>query len=85
MLEYFCSPGGSTEFFSLFCGKVNLHNNEGGVFGLPEEHENIRLHIFSVDEAVSLLDAGVINNAMTIIALQWFQLHKSCIDAQWLR
>lgn len=84
MLNYFCSPGGSTEFFSLFCGKVDLQGNEGGVFGLPEEHENIRLHILPVTETITLLNNGVINNAMTIIALQWFQLNQSRIDALWL-
>jgi len=84
MLEYFCSPGGSTEFFSLFCAKVNLEGVESKSFGVPDEHEDIRLHILSVDEVLTLLAQGVINNAMTIIALQWFQLNKDKLDAAWL-
>lgn len=83
MLEYFCSPGGSTEFFTLFCGRVNLQGKTSAVFGLPEEHENIRLHILTVAETLALLNQGRINNAMSIIALQWFQLHKARLDALW--
>ena len=84
IIRYFCSPGGSTEFFTLFCGKVDLQGVEGGVFGLSEEHEDIRLHILSVDEVLNELSRGVINNAMTIIALQWFQLNRARLDALWL-
>lgn len=83
MLEYFCSPGGSTEFFSLFCAKVDLSSAVGGVFGVDDEHEDIRLHILNVDDVLEMLASGEINNAMTIIALQWFQLHREKIDKQW--
>ncbi|MCY4043498.1 MAG: NUDIX domain-containing protein [Cellvibrionales bacterium] len=83
MLDYFVSPGGSTEFFSLFVGKVSLSDVKGGVFGLAQENEDIRLHILSVDEVFALLKQGQINNAMTLIALQWFALNKVNIDAKW--
>ncbi len=85
VIKYFCSPGGSTEFFTLFCGKVDLAGKTGGVYGLPEEHENIRLHILSVAHVIDLINSGVINNAMTVIALQWFQLNKSRLDQLWLK
>ena len=84
MLEYFCSPGGSTEFFSLFCAKVDLSEAQAGVFGVADEHEDIRLHILSVEQALELLNTGFINNAMTVIALQWFQLNKKRLDKTWL-
>lgn len=84
MLEYFCSPGGSDEFFSLYCGKVDLAGVEPAIFGLDCENEDIYLHIFSVDDAIAKLASGEINNAMTVIALQWFQLNKAKVDAAWL-
>lgn len=83
MLKYFCSPGGSTEFFTLFCARVDLQGKTAAVFGLDDEHEDIRLHILPVDKALGLLDEGQINNAMSIIALQWFQLHRARLDALW--
>jgi len=54
-----------------------------GVFGLDEEHEDIRLHILPVEKVLTLLSDGTINNAMSIIALQWFQLHRARLDALW--
>lgn len=84
VMEYFCSPGGSTEFFTLFCGKVDLTSVETGIFGVAEENEDIRLHILDVDQVIEALNQGVVNNAMTIIALQWFQLNKPRLDRLWL-
>lgn len=81
--RYFCSPGGSTEFFTLYCGRVDLSAVQSGIFGVKEEHEDIRLHILPVDEVLHLLNQGVINNAMSIIALQWFQLNRARLDALW--
>ena len=85
VIKYFCSPGGSTEFFTLFCGKVDLAGKVGGVYGLPEEHENIRLHLLDVSQVIELLSSGFINNAMTVIALQWFQLNKDRLDQIWMK
>lgn len=81
--QYFCSPGGSTEYFTLFCGRVDLRDNTGGVFGVDGEHEDIRLHVLPVDEVLAMMERGEINNAMSIIALQWFQLHRHQLDAIW--
>ena len=83
MLRYFVSPGGSTEHFSLFCGKVDLSQTSTGVFGLAEENENIRLHIVSVEQALDLFAQGKVNNSMTFIALQWFMLNRDRLDAHW--
>ena len=69
---------------SLFCGKVDLDAVESAIFGVPEEHEDIRLHVFSVDEVLSMLALNAFNNAMTIISIQWFQLHKDRLDQTWL-
>ena len=83
MLRYFASPGGGTEFFTLYCGRVDLAGIEGGLFGLEEENEDIRLHVLPVDQVLAMLDDGIINNAMSVIALQWFQLHREKLDARW--
>ena len=84
VMEYFCSPGGSTEYFSLFCGKVDLSDVESAIFGVADENEDIRLHILPVEKVLEKLTKGELNNAMSIIALQWFQLNKANLDAYWL-
>ncbi len=80
--EYFSSPGGSDEYFFVYCGRCDL-SNAGGVFGLPEEHEDIRVHVLSVDELFARLQHGDIRNGLTLVAVQWLQLHRERLRAQW--
>jgi len=71
--EYFNSPGGSTECISLFYGSIDA-SEAGGIHGLAEENEDIRVVVVPLTEAWHLLNSGRINNAMAIIALQWLRL-----------
>ena len=48
----------------------------GGIFGLPDENEDIRVVVLSRAEAINAVKQGLINNAMAIIALQWLQIRK---------
>ena len=80
--EYYNSPGISNERITLFCGRVDSAG-AGGVFGLADEHEDIEVVVLDVEEAVSLVEAGKIHNALTIIALQWLQLHRRELEASW--
>ena len=72
--QYWASPGGSTEKVYLFCARVDA-SNAGGIHGVATEQEDIRVHVFSPQQLFADVAAGIINNAMIIIALQWFQLH----------
>jgi len=80
--EYYNSPGGSNEKIILFCGRIDSRR-AGGVYGLSEEHEDIEVQIHSYVDAMRMLEAGEINNAMTIIALQWLQLHRQDLLESW--
>lgn len=72
--EYYNSPGGSDECISVFYGQVDASLADG-IHGLAEENEDIKVVVLPVADALAALQAGKINNAMAIIALQWFQLH----------
>jgi ADP-ribose pyrophosphatase len=80
--KYWSSPGGSNELVSLFCVKVDASQAEG-VYGLKEEHEDIRVFSVSSDEAFDMLSRGKIRNAVALIALQWLQLNKQAVIARW--
>jgi len=82
MVEYWTSPGISTGRFSLFCGRIDS-SKAGGIFGLSHEHEDIRAHVFPKDFVYNALKTGEINNAATIIAVQWLQLHEFEIKQKW--
>lgn len=78
--EYLVSPGGTTEMIHLYYGCVNTES-AGGLFGLEHEHEDIRAHVVSADEAIAMISDGRINNAAAIIAIQWLQLNRSRLRA----
>jgi ADP-ribose pyrophosphatase len=83
ILDYWVSPGGSTERVFLFCARVDSRG-VGGIHGLASEHEDIRVHVLPFEAAVDMMRSGRINNAAAIISLQWLQLNRSRIDQKWL-
>ena len=80
--SYFSSPGGSDERISLFVGRVESERL-GGIHGLKEEGENIRVHVMPAQDAFAQAERGLIDNAMTLIALLWLQLNRERLRAQW--
>lgn len=81
--DYYSSPGVSNEKVTLFCGKVDA-GNAGGTFGLAEENEDIEVVILPYADAEVALSSGTINNAMSIIALQWLSLNKKTLQDVWI-
>jgi len=80
--DYLVSPGGTTESTALFCGKVDT-TGVGGVHGLIDEGEDIKVSVVSYDEAVLLLNSSRINSASPIIALQWLILNRNRLQREW--
>lgn len=76
--NYWVTPGGSQEHVSLFLAKVDA-SQAGGIHGLPEENEDIFVHVLEVAEAFAAVRSGRINNATTIIALQWLELNLASL------
>jgi ADP-ribose pyrophosphatase len=74
IFDVLLTPGGSNERIALYCGLCDLAG-KGGIFGLPEEGEDIRLHVVSREQALAALKAGKCDNAPLTIALQWLALH----------
>ena len=80
--DYYNSPGASNENVTLYCGRVDSRQ-AGGIFGLEQEHEDIEVVVLSFEEAMAGIQAGTINNAMSIIALQWLAINKADIQKRW--
>ncbi len=79
--QYYVSPGGTTERCTLYCGIVDSEGL-GGIHGLPDENEDIRVEVVDVEEANRWLDEGVIKSSATIIALQWLRMNESKLSAE---
>lgn len=73
--DYYSSPGGTNERLTLYCALADL-SKAGGVFGLEEEGEDIRMAVLAENDVFSALYSGQYNNAATLLCLQWLQLHK---------
>ncbi|MBR1777838.1 MAG: NUDIX domain-containing protein [Alphaproteobacteria bacterium] len=84
IIEYFSSPGGLSEKIFLFCGHV--HADQVADFaGLQSEDEDIRVVVMSAEEAEKRMTEGKFNNALTIIAMQWFMMNKANLRKKWGR
>jgi ADP-ribose pyrophosphatase len=84
MARFLTSPGASTESVTLFCARVDSHGL-GGLHGLADEDEDIRVTTWSFQEAFDLVRDGRIVNAKTIIALQWLELNLERVEREWRR
>ncbi|HSP01438.1 MAG TPA: NUDIX domain-containing protein [Thioalkalivibrio sp.] len=82
LYEYHSTPGGASERVSLFAGEADS-DGVGGVHGLEHEGEDIRVHVMDAQEAFALMDSGVVDNAMTLIALLWLRMNREMLQERW--
>jgi ADP-ribose pyrophosphatase len=80
---FLLSPGGSSERVVVFCGEADL-SRARGVHGLAEEHEDIRVDVYSAQKAIELLDCGRIEAGPAVVALSWFARHHERLKHEWL-
>ncbi|MGE4527418.1 MAG: NUDIX domain-containing protein [Rhodospirillaceae bacterium] len=78
-----CTPGGSSETLALYCAEVDA-SKAPEYAGLAHEMEDIRVFSMAAQDAIGLLDAGSVNNASTLITLQWLALNHARLRAAWL-
>ncbi|ODP98391.1 MULTISPECIES: ADP-ribose diphosphatase [Salinivibrio] len=74
--RYLSSSGGCSEQLDVFVAIVDASEAEG-VHGLDSENEDILVHRLSRQHAYQKVVDGEIENAASIIALQWLELNAS--------
>ena len=72
--SYWSTPGGSSEYITLFCAIVDA-SKACGIHGLETEGEDIKVHVVSTKDAFAAVKNGTICNGSSIIALQWLELN----------
>ncbi len=77
--SYLASPGGTTERFHFYWAKVDASQAKG-IHGLDTENEDIRVHVVSRELAYQQVVNGEIDNASTVIGLQWLQLNYQSLN-----
>ena len=75
VFESYMSPGSVTEILYFFIGayEANMKISEGG--GATDETENIEVLEMTFAEALRLFETGEINDAKTIMLLQWAKIN----------
>lgn len=82
IINYLASPGGTSERLFVMVGEVDARGAHG-IHGLAEEHEDIRVHVVSREQAYRWVEEGKIDNAASVIALQWLELHYETLRKEW--
>jgi ADP-ribose pyrophosphatase len=76
------ASGTLDEVIQLYCARVDARA-AAGIYGLADEHEDIRVVVKTVAEAEAMLDAGAIESAHTVVALYWLLRHKERLRREW--
>lgn len=74
LFTFYPSAGACNEIFHLYSAETQLPE-QGGIFGVEGEGENIQLHIIEYTAVESLLKSTRLRNAPVIMALQWLHQH----------
>ncbi len=78
---FMLSPGGASEFITLYLGRVDSRD-AGGVHGIDDE--DIRTVVMDTDDALAAVADGRIIAANAVIALQWLALNRERLAAELL-
>jgi len=73
----YLSPGGSSEKIYIFYGEVSTTDRLGKGGGVLAEDEDIRLISMPMAEAFAKARDGQIQDAKTLIGLQWLELQQA--------
>jgi ADP-ribose pyrophosphatase len=82
--RYHVSPGAVNELCTLYCGLVDSEG-VGGIHGLADENEDIRVLVVDAEEAFAWVREGKIRSSPAVIALLWLELNQARIQADGLR
>ena len=80
--QFYTSAGGTSEYHRLFVGRVDA-GAAGGLHGLVEEAEDIRVFTLAADEAFAALADGLIRTAPAYAALLWLKTERDNLRRKW--
>jgi ADP-ribose pyrophosphatase len=81
--DFMPSIGGSAEKVTLYCARVDAPD-PGGLHGVEDEHEDIRVVIMMRTDAIRLVDDNQLDNGAAVIALHWLARHWEELRREWL-
>ena len=76
------ASGTLDEVIWLYCARVDS-TDAAGLYGLADEHEDIRVTVKTLAEAEAMLHCGQIESGHTLIALYWLLRHRDRLRREW--
>lgn len=77
--DYYPSPGAMSEYLYSYVALADLSQVKAGLFGLPEEGEDIRTHILPIAEALDWIAQGRIANGPLVLTLYWLMANRGTL------
>lgn len=71
---FYLSPGGTSERILLYYAQISKKQKLHAGGGIVEEGEDVRVIRVPLEEAARQVENGVLNDAKTIIGIQWMML-----------
>ncbi|RUO20008.1 ADP-ribose diphosphatase [Aliidiomarina iranensis] len=81
-LNYLSSPGGMTERIYIYLARVDS-TTASDFGGVSSENEDIKVQVLDRRAVMDMLEQGIIDNAATVIGMQWLGLHLNRFRAEW--
>ncbi len=81
-LNYLSSPGGMTERIYIYLARVDS-SKASDFGGVSSENEDIKVEALPRKIVMEMLEQGKIDNAATVIGLQWLGLHVNRFRHEW--
>lgn len=76
MFAIYASPGSTTDHFHCYMGAADLPDTLARRGGLASEHEDLRIHLVPLDEALGLIDTGEASVGPLVAMLLWLDRHR---------
>ena len=77
--QFYASPGASTDYFYTYVACCALPEPCTYPGGLPEEGEDLRVHVMPFDQACAMADSGEIATAPALHLIYWLLRHKASL------
>ena len=85
---FLLTAGGTDEFCHLYVGRVEAPSTDGegivGFGGEASESEDIRVRVWTAEDAIQAAFAGCFANSVTAIGLFWLASKRGWLREQWI-